>query len=314
MSWYWTEVPKPEDIGECLNPGHLACQGCGATISMRLALKALGPKTMMAIPACCWTIIDGAWPNHALKVPLMHTAFETAAIAASGIRAALDIKGKSDIQVVAWAGDGGTFDIGIQALSGAAERNENIIYVCYDNEAYMNTGIQRSSATPWGAWTTTTPEKHPEAHPKKNMVQIMAAHKIPYTASASIAFPNDFVRKFKKASQIKGTRFMHIFSPCPPGWKMASDLTIKVARLAVETKIFPLIEIEDGDKVTINYWPTGLPAIEYLKLQGRFKHLTQDQVDYIQAFVDKEWERLVKLHKETHGELPKEAKENLHRV
>lgn len=314
MSWYWTGVPRPDEVGEYMNPGHLACQGCGATISMRLVLKALGPKTIMAIPACCWTIIDSAWPNHTLKVPLMHTAFETAAIAASGIRAALDIKGKTDIHVVAWAGDGGTFDIGIQALSGAAERNENIIYVCYDNEAYMNTGIQRSSATPWGAWTTTTPERHPEDRPKKNMIQIMAAHKIPYTATASIAFPNDFIRKFKKASQIKGTRFMHIFSPCPPGWKMASDLTIKVARLAVETKVFPLIEIEDGDKVTINYWPKGLPVIEYLKLQGRFKHLSQDQVDYIQAYVDKEWERLVKLHKETHGELPKEAEETLHKV
>ncbi len=303
MSWYWKEVNREE----WMNPGHLACQGCGATVAMRLALKALGPKTMITVPACCWTIIDGAWPNHALKIPMFHTAFETAAIAASGIRAALDVKGEKDVTVLAWAGDGGTFDIGIQALSGAAERNENIIYVVYDNEAYMNTGIQRSGATPYGAWTTTTPVKHPEERPKKNIVEIMAAHRIPYVATATIAFPDDLVRKFLKAKEIQGTRFIHILSPCPPGWKIASDQSIKVARMAVETKVFPLFEIEDGERWTINYWPEGRPVLDYLKMQGRFRHLTEEQVDYIQRFVDHEWEKLLKRHQETHGSLPEEA-------
>ena len=152
---------------ELMYSGHLACPGCGASLSMRYALKALGPKTMVIIPACCWSIIAGPFPYSALGVPIYHTAFETAAAVASGLKAALDQKGKSDVTVMAWAGDGGTFDIGFQALSGAAERNDDFIYVCYDNEAYMNTGIQRSSSTPYGAWTTTTPEKHLKERPKK---------------------------------------------------------------------------------------------------------------------------------------------------
>ncbi len=304
MTWWWKEVDSQTDL---LNPGHLACQGCGATVAMRLALKGLGNRVMATIPACCWTIIDGAWPNHALKIPLLHTAFETAAIAASGIRAALDVKGEEDVTVMAWAGDGGTFDIGIQALSGAAERNENIIYVTYDNEAYMNTGIQRSSATPYGAWTTTTPVKHPESRPKKNIMEIMAAHRIPYAATVNIAFPDDFVRKFRKAKDIVGMRFFHVYSPCPPGWKIPSDMSVKVARMAVETKVFPLYEIEDGERVTINYWPEGRPVRDYLMMQGRFKHLTDEQIEYIQQFVDHQWERLVRLHELTHGSLPEEA-------
>jgi len=295
-SW---NLPREENF----NPGHLACQGCGGALAMRLALKALGRNTVLAVPACCWTIIDGAYPVHAVKVPLFHTAFETAAIAATGIKAGLEMRGKKDTTVVAWAGDGGTFDIGIQALSGATERNENIIYACYDNEAYMNTGIQRSSSTPWGAWTTTTPEKRPENRPKKNILEILAAHGIPYAATCTVAFPEDFVRKFRKAKDIVGTRFMHILAPCPPGWKMSSEFSIRAARLAVETKVFPLYEIEDGEKYTINYVPEGLPVKEYLKLQGRFRHLTEDQIQYIQDFVDRQWEKLVRKHELTHGKL-----------
>ena len=195
---------------ELLLNGHVACQGCGGALAMRLALKALGENTVITIPACCWTIISGDVLYHALKVPVFHTAFETAAITASGLKAGLRIKGKEDTTVMAWAGDGGTFDIGIQALSGAAERNEDIIYAVYDNEAYMNTGIQRSSATPWGAWTTTTPVRHPEDKPKKNIMEIMAAHGIPYAATATPAYPEDLIRKFKKAKEIKGMRFIHI--------------------------------------------------------------------------------------------------------
>jgi len=283
----------PEE--EIMSPGHLACLGCGATLAIRYVLKALGRRTVLTIPACCCTVIDGPFPFSSYGVPLMHTAFETAASAASGILAGLEMTGNKDINVLAWAGDGGTFDIGIQALSGAAERGDNILYVCYDNEAYMNTGIQRSSATPWGAWTTTTPEQHPKDRPKKDMVAIMAAHRIPYAATASIAYPEDLIKKVNKAKEQKGTKFLHIFASCPTGWKMRPEDSIKAARLAVQTKIFPIYEVENGEVWQITRKPKGLPVIEYLKIQGRFRHLKEDDIKRIQENVDKEWDRLMKL-------------------
>jgi len=279
--------------GEWMSSGHLACPGCGATLAMRLALKALGPKTICAMPACCWSVIDGPFPYSSLAIPLYHTAFETAAACASGIRAALDAKGDRETQVLAWAGDGGTFDIGIQALSGAAERNDNLIYVCYDNEAYMNTGIQRSSATPFRAWTTTTPVNSPKSEPKKNIVEIMAAHRIPYVATATVAFPEDLVAKVTKAKGIKGTRFIHILSPCPPGWKSQNDASIRLTRLAVESKIFPLYEIEDGVRYRLTYQPKGVPVNEYIKQQDRFRHFKEKDIEEVQRTVDREWERLM---------------------
>ncbi|HHM23716.1 MAG TPA: 3-methyl-2-oxobutanoate dehydrogenase subunit beta [Bacteroidetes bacterium] len=278
---------------ELMYSGHLACPGCGASLSMRYALKALGPDTMVVIPACCWSIIAGPFPYSALGVPVFHTAFETTGAVASGIRAALEIKKQDHVTVMGWAGDGGTFDIGLQSFSGAAERNEDFIYVCYDNEAYMNTGIQRSSATPYGAWTTTTPEKHLKENPKKNMVEIMAAHRIPYIATASVAYPEDFVRKFQKAKGIRGTKFIHIFSPCPPGWKIQDDQSIRISHLAVHSKVFPLIEIENGEKYTLNLEPKGIPVAEYLKAQGRFRALTEKDVERVQEEVDRNWERLM---------------------
>jgi pyruvate/2-oxoacid:ferredoxin oxidoreductase beta subunit len=202
-----------------LTSGHLACPGCGGALAMNTVLKALGSETVVILPACCWSIIAGPWPQSSLKVPLYHTAFETGAAVASGVKAALVQRGDHETTVMVWAGDGGTFDIGLQALSGAAERNEDILYCCYDNEAYMNTGIQRSSSTPWGAWTTTTPAGHPEAHPKKDILSILAAHRIPYAATATVAYPVDLVNKVAKAKAIRGMCFIHIFSPCPPGWK-----------------------------------------------------------------------------------------------
>ena len=283
-----------------MGPGHVACPGCGAAQSMRYVLKALGEKTIVVLPACCWSIIAGPFPYSTLNVPLYHTAFETAGAAASGIKAGLEIQGDTDTTVLAWAGDGGTFDIGIQALSGAAERNDDIIYVCYDNEAYMNTGIQRSSATPWGAWTTTTPVRHFKNRPKKDIMMVMAAHKIPYAATATVAYPDDIVTKVQKAKEIRGTRFLHIYSPCPPGWKTPSEIAIRLARLAVETKIFPLYEIEHGEKYTITRTPKGTPVIEYLKLQGRFKHLTKHHMEDIQQNVNREWENLLEKAKRSH--------------
>ena len=279
---------------EYMSPGHLACQGCAAALIMRLVLKALGKKCIFSIPACCWSVIDGPFPYSAIGVPLNHVPFETAASSAAGVAAAMKVLGKEDVTVVAWAGDGGTFDIGIQAISGAAEREDNILYIVYDNEAYMNTGIQRSSATPWKAWTTTTPYKFPKKTPKKNIDAILAAHKIPYLATASPAYPEDLVRKVKKAKEIKGFKFIHIISPCPPGWKTPPEISIKLARLAVQTGIFPLYEVEKGEYYKINVKPKELkPVIEYLKLQGRFRHLTEEDVQEIQRQVERNWKTLL---------------------
>ena len=274
---------------ELLCSGHLACPGCGGSLAMKLVLKALGKKTMVVLPACCWSVIAGPFPYSSLKVPLFHTAFEKAASVASGVRSSLNAQGKDDINVLAWAGDGGTFDIGLQALSGAAERNEDIIYICYDNEAYMNTGIQRSSATPWGAWTTTTPISHPKDRPKKDIMDIMAAHKIPYCANASVAFPEDLIRKVKKAASIKGMKFIHIIAPCTAGWKEPSNITIKVAREAVAARVFPLFEIEHGTDYIINEMPAKIPIDKYLSMQARFRHLKPIYIKYIQKLIDYEW-------------------------
>jgi pyruvate/2-oxoacid:ferredoxin oxidoreductase beta subunit len=248
----------------------------------------------MVLPACCWSIIAGPYPQSALRIPLIHSAFETGGAVASGVRAALDMKGDTETTVLTWAGDGGTFDIGFQALSGAVERNEDFIYVCYDNEAYMNTGVQRSSSTPYGAWTTTTPGSDWKKMRKKNIVEALVAHRIPYAATASIAFPEDLVYKVKKAKWIKGSRFLHIFSSCPTGWGLASELSVKIARMAVQTNIFPLYEVEDGLRYAINFLSKGYLVKEYFKLQGRFKHLTEADLDQIQDMVNEDWELLLR--------------------
>lgn len=279
---------------EYMYPGHVACPGCGAAIAMRFFLKALGDKMIIVLPACCWSVIAGPYPQSTLKVPVIHSAFETGGAVASGVRAALDVKGDTETTVVTWAGDGGTFDIGFQALSGAVERNEDFIYVCYDNEAYMNTGIQRSSSTPYGAWTTTTPGSEWKKMRKKNIVEALVAHRIPYAATANIAFPEDLVRKAKKAKAIKGSRFLHIYATCPTGWRIPSEISVKIARMAVQTNIFPLYEVEDGVKYTINYKPKEYPVREYFKLQGRFKHLTDQDLKHIQDMVDEDRELLLR--------------------
>ena len=287
------KLSLPEE--ELMSPGHLACQGCGATMAMRYVLKALGRKTVVCIPACCWAVIDGPFPQSSLSVPIFHCAFEAAASTAAGVKAGLEMVGDTETTVLAWAGDGGTFDIGLQALSGAAERNDDIMYVCYDNEAYMNTGIQRSSATPYGAWTTTTPVKHFKSRPKKDISGIMAAHRIPYIATASVAYPEDLFKKAQKAKEIRGTKFLHIFAPCPSGWKSRPEDTVKLARLAVQTAVFPLFEIEDGEKYTINIkLKDKKPINDYVRLQGRFRHLKEEEVARMQAEVDRKWEKLNK--------------------
>ena len=287
-----TYLNIPEE--EYMHPGHVGCPGCGAAIAMKFALKAMGDKTIVVIPACCWGVLAGPYPQSSLKVPILQTAFATAGATASGLRAALDMQGDTETTVMAWAGDGGTFDIGIQALSGAVERNEDFIYVCYDNEAYMNTGVQRSSATPFGSRTTTTPGEGWKKSRKKNMVEILAAHRIPYAATASIAFPDDMIGKFDKARKMKGgTRFLHVFASCPTGWGIPSEMSVKIARLAVQTNIFPLYEVEGGTDYTLNY-KGDRPAKDYLKVQGRFKHLTDKDFRQVQDMVDEDWALLLR--------------------
>jgi pyruvate/2-oxoacid:ferredoxin oxidoreductase beta subunit len=296
------ELPKKLTIPaeELICSGHLACQGCGAVLAMRYALKALGPNTVYTVPACCWSVIDGPFPYTTLGVPLFHIAFEAAAASAAGLAAGLEMAGKKDVNVVAWAGDGGTADIGIQALSGAAERNDDIMYICYDNEAYMNTGVQRSSSTPWGAWTTTTPARHFKKRPKKNLVDIMVAHQIPYVATAAIAFPEDVLAKVNKAKQIEGTKYLQIFASCPPGWKMAPEYAVKSVRMAVNARVWPLLEVDHGVYTITRKPRKPLPVADYLRLQGRFSHLTEEQVEEVQKMVDHNWERLLFLEKSTH--------------
>ncbi|MCG6893974.1 MAG: thiamine pyrophosphate-dependent enzyme [Desulfobacteraceae bacterium] len=284
---------QPTDGDHLLQPGVLSCQGCGGTIAMKLAMKGLGPRTVVVIPACCWAIIVGTYPYSALQVPVLQVPFATAAVCASGVRAGLDARGEDGVTVMAWAGDGGTFDIGLQSLSGAAERNEDILYVCYDNEAYMNTGVQRSSATPPGAWTTTTPDGALKMEPKKDLAAILLAHGIPYLATASIAYPDDLVSKFRKARSIRGTRFIHMLSPCPPGWGIDPDQTVRVSRLAVQTRLFPLYEVVEG-RTTVTVNPEAVkPVREYLGLQGRFGQMSDDMTAAVQDSVDSRWEALM---------------------
>jgi len=275
-----------------LAPGHMGCAGCGASLAMRYVLEALGPKTVVVMPAGCWPTFLGLYPSSTLLVPAMSVPFATTAASASGIRASLDMQGKKGNTVLAWAGDGGTFDIGLQALSGAAEKNTDILYVCYDNEAYMNTGIQRSSATPPGCWTTTTPFSSLKKGPKKNIVEIMAAHHIPYVASASIGYPRDLMDKVRRAKGIKGTRFIHLLASCPTGWRHETQLTMEVARQAVQARVHPLFEVFGGMRWTLNPMPEKKPVDYYLSMQGRFKGMNADERHTFQKITDDDWGRL----------------------
>jgi pyruvate/2-oxoacid:ferredoxin oxidoreductase beta subunit len=276
---------------EFMRPGHMACPGCGEATTLRLVLKVLGEKTIMVILPSCVGVISATYPNSTFAVPCFHSAFEIAAPTASGIANALKLQGREDITALTFAGDGGTFDIGLQSLSGAADRNDNFIYVCLDNEGYMNTGIQSSSSTPQNAWTMTTPGGRRGR--KKKFMQIIAAHRIPYAATAATGHPQDLMEKIQKAKDIKGTKFIHVLTPCATGWRMPEELSGKVAQLAVETKLFPLYEIIDGKEYRITHQPKGLPVSEYVKIQGRYRHFTADDTARLQREVDEDWEQLV---------------------
>ncbi len=272
--------------------GNLACPGCGEPIALREVLNALDGKAVIVIPACCGSIIDGLYPYSSARVPVLHTPFATAASTSSGVLAGLRRRGFKDTTVVAWAGDGGTYDIGLSALSSAMERNDDFLYICYDNEAYMNTGIQRSSSTPLLAWTTTTPEHHPKQVPKKDIMEIMAAHRIPYAATATVAYPEDLVAKVRRARETRGSKFINILSSCPTGWQTRPQDSIRVSRLAVTTNVYPLYEVFDGVRRVLRDNPHPRPVKEYLEIQGRFHHLEEKDILTIQAHVDEAWSQL----------------------
>lgn len=284
----------PFKMRDVVLPGDAACSGCPIPMGWKVLSAALGEKVILVIPACCSSVVVGTYPGHSVKFSIIHVPFASAAAVASGVANALRKRGVSDVHVVVWAGDGGTADIGMATLSGAAERNEDIIYIMYDNEAYMNTGIQRSSSTPRGAWTTTTPIKGKEER-KKDVARIMIAHGVPYVATASVGYPHDFYSKLKRAKEIRGFKFIQLHAPCPVGWRFDPRYTVRVAKLAVETGLWILYEYYNG-KLTLSgpsrpYLDPAKrkPVEEYIKLQGRFRGHTQEFIKDIERDVEESW-------------------------
>jgi len=281
--------------------GALSCRGCGWSLLVRHLADILGPETVYVMPASCLSIISGPYPLNDFKANIVHTLFGAAPATATGIRAALDRQGKQHVTVAVLAGDGGTFDIGLQAMSGAAARDENILYVVNNNGAYMNTGVQTSTATPYGAVTTTNPGAGYKRSWPKDLMGIVAAHNLLYSATCSLAFLEDFREKVRKAKAVQGFRLLMVDGPCPPGHKTEPAQSIHVARLAVETRLFPLFEVE-RQHYTINYTPERYkPVVECLRLQGRFRPLFQpgneQALEDVQAHVNEYWDRLRMLER-----------------
>jgi len=286
---------------EYFSPGHRACQGCAEALAVRLVAKALGQNVIVSSATGCMEIVSSPLPFTNWRVPWIHVAFENTSAVASGVEGgtkALIRKGKlpdKGTVFLGMGGDGATTDIGLQSLSGAFERGHNFLYVCYDNEAYMNTGIQRSSSTPFGAATTTSPAgklKPGQITWKKNMGEIAVAHNIPYVATACSSYPFDLIEKVKKAARIHGPAYVHVLSVCPTGWRIPPNKAIWIGRLAVETGVFPLYEVENGKyRITVDV-PELKPVLDYLKPQGRFRHLTPELVDQIQERVTREYNQL----------------------
>ncbi|MEM3750492.1 MAG: 3-methyl-2-oxobutanoate dehydrogenase subunit beta [Candidatus Jordarchaeales archaeon] len=285
---------------EYVLPGNSACQGCGSTLALRWVLKALGKKTVIVNPASCGCVYVGLYPRTAVSVPYIQMAFAAGPAAASGMVGGLEAQGKKDVTVICWAGDGGTADIGVSSLSGSAERNTNYIYFCYDNEAYMNTGTQRSGSTPAGAWTTTTPLGKKES--KKDMALIMAAHRVPYVATSCSSYPADLYEKTKKAKLIQGMRYIHILTPCPPGWRFDTGLAVKIGRLAVQSGMWLLYEVENGvfrlsppSRKILENPEKRVPVKEYIRAQGRFRGMSENEITLLQEMIDSKLEKVAEL-------------------
>ncbi len=292
---------KEPDV-KYVRPGDAACPGCPEAMGLRYLGMALGDKAILVVPAGCSSVIQGIIPKNSYHFPTVNIVFAAGASTAAGLAAAYEMLGK-DAVVVVWAGDGGTSDIGFASLSGAAERNDNIIYICVDNEAYMNTGIQRSSLTPYGAWTTTT-WKGKREH-KKDLPLIMVSHRVPYVATASVAYPHDFIAKLKKAASIRGFKYIHLHAPCPVGWKFDADKTVEVAKLAVETGMWILFEYHNG---VFRISPPSRPYMnkekrkpvrEYIKLQDRFRNLRDEDLVELERHIDETWNWYIMLEQWT---------------
>jgi len=287
-------VTKVQSNGQCvvLRPGNTNCAGCGMSLGLQWLEQALDHEPVtLAIPACCGIVTAGAFPTSAYGVPVAATTFASSPAVASGIATINNLNG-DDHPVICWAGDGGTYDIGIATLSAAAERNENMIYICYDNEIYGNTGGQRSSATPEGVATTTSPKGKTE--PKKDIMAIMAAHRIPYAATLSLAHREDFFRKVRTARQTKGFRFLLMLSPCPTGWKSEPEEGVDLIRCAVGCGIFPVYEVFDGERYRINVRPDGTPIEHYADHQRRYKSVCLDKT-FLERSIAVQWRRLTAL-------------------
>jgi pyruvate ferredoxin oxidoreductase beta subunit/2-oxoisovalerate ferredoxin oxidoreductase beta subunit len=270
--------------------GHAACPGCMEALSARHVLARMGPDTMAVIPPSCMAIIAGPQPYSSLRIPVYQPTLEASAAAASGLRRALDAQGRGHTQVLVLAGDGGTYDIGLQCLSSAAERNENILYFCLDNEGYMNTGAQKSSSTPHFASTGSSPAG--KTSRKKNLAEIVAAHGVPYVATTTVGHLADLRRKVEKARTLRGFRLITLLIPCLDGWGLREDGALTAARHAVECGAFPLIEIEDGCRYTINQPRPTRPVAEYLALQRRYRHLGPQDTRALQQELAEAWARL----------------------
>ncbi len=295
---------------EYIKPPHGFCPGCGAALALRYFLKAVGDKIVLIIPpGCTAPAVIGKLEHKGVPIDTIGSPFGNVSIIAGGVKSALVLSGDTETQVVGWAGDGATFDIGFGAVSAAAERNEDIIYVCYDNEGYQNTGNQRSSASPWQTINTTNPAGMPKMEFKKDIMSIMAAHAIPYAATASVAFPDDLMRKAERAKGMTGFRFLHILTPCTQGWGFPMNLTVELARMAVHTKIFPLFEVENGVKYTINKKPKGTPLSEYTKLQKRFRFLSDEALKELENITEERWKRLQYFAGYNNGDKDKGDKE-----
>jgi pyruvate ferredoxin oxidoreductase beta subunit len=293
--------------GDRISPGHRVCAGCTAPIVVRMVLNAIDEPVVVANATGCLEVSTALYPYTAWRVPWIHSAFENAAATMAGVEAmykSLRRQGKleREIRFVVFGGDGGTYDIGLQALSGALERGHKMMYVCYDNEAYMNTGIQRSSATPLGAETTTTPRGSHSAGKtqwRKDLAAIVTAHGIPYAAQASPHRWKDLMTKARKGAAADGPAFLSVLAPCNRGWRFQPDDALKSAELAVETRFWPLFEVENG-RWTLNYNPKQrVPVTDWLMTEGRFAHLFKDEREEVlaafQREVDERWERLLWL-------------------
>ena len=276
--------------------GISTCAGCGLELIVRRILEVLGKNTVVVIPPGCAALFSGFGNETTLKIPGFQGNLENTAAYAAGIRAGFEMQGRDDITVLGLAGDGATVDIGIQALSGMFERGDKVLYVCYDNEAYMNTGIQGSGSTPLMASTTTTPAGKPA--PRKNMLEIAAAHGIPYAASASVAYIEDLKKKVEKARLADGPSYIHVHTPCPTGWGYDPALSIEIAKAAVQTGAWVLMEIEYGDITLNSSVDKRKPIGEYLKLQGRFKHVSEADIQIIQDQIDKNLTKLKETQKQ----------------